>query len=120
MAGKLAFCILAVIFYLVVPLAADGAVEDMLAELNAKSPEERQKVIIENAKKEGEVTLYTAVNMRDAQELIAGFNKSYPGIRVAISSLGGPGVLNKVLTENSRRRQPRRCRGAQRDQLRRN
>ena len=58
-----------------------------------------RRLIIENAKKEGEVTLYTAVNMRDAQELIAGFNKSYPGIRVAISSLGGPGVLNKVLTE---------------------
>ena len=96
---KACFCILAVIFYLVVPLIADGAVEDMLAELNAKSPEERQKIITENAKKEGEVTLYTAVNMRDAQELIAGFNKSYPGIRVAISSLGGPGVLNKVLTE---------------------
>jgi len=96
---KASFCILAVFFYLVVPLAAEGAVEDVLAELNAKSPEERQKVIIENAKKEGEVTLYTAVNMRDAQELIAGFNKSYPGIRVAISSLGGPGVLNKVLTE---------------------
>jgi iron(III) transport system substrate-binding protein len=38
--------------------------------------------------------------MRDAQELIAGFNKSYPGIRVAVSSLGGPGVLNKVMTEN--------------------
>jgi iron(III) transport system substrate-binding protein len=97
---KACFFILAVIFYLVVPLTADGAVEDMLAELNAKSPEERQKVIIENARKEGEVTLYTAVNMRDAQELIAGFNKSYAGIRVAISSLGGPGVLNKVLTEN--------------------
>jgi len=96
---KACFCILAVILYLIVPLAAEGAVEDMLAELNAKSPEERQKVIIENAKKEGEVILYTAVNMRDAQELIAGFNKSYPGIRVAISSLGGPGVLNKVLTE---------------------
>ncbi|HEX9455134.1 MAG TPA: extracellular solute-binding protein [Candidatus Binatia bacterium] len=97
---KVCFGILAAIFYLIVPLTADGAVEDMLAELNAKSPEERQKVIIEHAKKEGEVTLYTAVNMRDAQELIAGFNKSYPGIRVAVSSLGGPGVLNKVMTEN--------------------
>ena len=96
---KACFCIFGVIFYFVAPLVADGAVDDMLAELNAKSPEERQKIIIENAKKEGEVTLYTAVNMRDAQELIAGFNKSYPGIRVAISSLGGPGVLNKVLTE---------------------
>jgi iron(III) transport system substrate-binding protein len=38
--------------------------------------------------------------MRDAQELIAGFNKLYPGIRVAISSLGGPGVLNRMLTES--------------------
>ena len=95
-----AFCILFVISNLVVSLAAAGAVEDMLAELNAKSPEERQRLIIENAKKEGEVTLYTAVNMRDAQELIAGFNKSYPGVRVAIASLGGPGVLNKVLTES--------------------
>jgi len=40
---KVCFCILAVIFYLVVPLIADGAVEDLLAELNAKSPEERQR-----------------------------------------------------------------------------
>ncbi|MGH7872687.1 MAG: hypothetical protein ACREQO_10780, partial [Candidatus Binatia bacterium] len=93
------FCILLVISYLIVPLVAEGAVEDMLAELNAKAPEERQRLIVENAQKEGDVTLYTAVNMRDAQELIAGFNKSYPGIRVAIASLGGPGVLNKVLTE---------------------
>lgn len=96
---KAAFCILFVISNLIVSLAAESAVEDTLAELNAKPPEERQKLVAENAKKEGEVTLYTAVNMRDAQELIAGFNKSYPGIRVAIASLGGPGVLNKVLTE---------------------
>ena len=96
---KAAFCILFVISNLIVSLAAESAVEDTIAELNAKPPEERQKLVAENAKKEGEVTLYTAVNMRDAQELIAGFNKSYPGIRVAIASLGGPGVLNKVLTE---------------------
>ena len=96
---KAAFCILFVISNLIFSLAAESAVEDTLAELNAKPPEERQKLVAENAKKEGEVTLYTAVNMRDAQELIAGFNKSYPGIRVAIASLGGPGVLNKVLTE---------------------
>jgi iron(III) transport system substrate-binding protein len=93
------FGILLMVFYLILPRIAECAVEDTLSELNAKSPEERQRLIIENGKKEGEVTLYTAVNMRDAQELIAGFNKSYPGIRVSVASLGGPGVLNKVLTE---------------------
>jgi len=92
--------IVACAFYLVMPHSATGAVEDLLAELNAKPPEQRQKILVENAGKEGEVTLYTSVNMRDAQELMAGFNKLYPGIRVAIASLGGPGVLNKVLTES--------------------
>jgi iron(III) transport system substrate-binding protein len=92
--------IFAIAFYLALPRIAQGAVEDLLAELNTRAPEQRQKILIENARKEGEVTLYTSVNMRDAQELMAGFNKLYPGIRVAISSLGGPGVLNKVLTES--------------------
>jgi iron(III) transport system substrate-binding protein len=97
---RLTLAIVAVAFYLVIPRAATGAVEDLLAELNAKAPEQRQKLLVENARKEGEVTLYTSVNTRDAQELMAGFNKLYPGVRVAIASLGGPGVLNKVLTES--------------------
>ena len=92
--------VLALAFYFALPRTAQGAAEDLLAELNAKAPEQRQKILVENARKEGEVTLYTSVNMRDAQELIAGFNKLYPGIRVAISSLGGPGVLNRMLTES--------------------
>ena len=91
------FLIVAAVFYFLRP--AHAAVEDLLAELNAKAPEQRQKTLVENAKKEREVTLYTAVNMRDAQELMAGFNRLYPGIHVSIASLGGPGVLNKVLTE---------------------
>jgi len=92
--------VLALAFYFALPRTAQGAAEDLLAELNAKAPEQRQEILVENARKEGEVTLYTSVNMRDAQELMAGFNKLYPGIRVAIASLGGPGVLNKVLTES--------------------
>lgn len=93
------FGILVIVFYFIFPLIAEGSVEDTLAVLNAKSSGERQELIVENAKKEGEVTVYTAVNIRDAQQLIAGFNKRYPGIQVSVSSLGGPGVLNKVLTE---------------------
>ena len=81
------------------PQAGYSAVEEMLAELNTKPAEERQKLLNENAKKEGTITLYTATNIRDTQEIVAGFNKNYPNIKIAISSLGGPGVLNKVLTE---------------------
>ena len=78
---------------------ADG-VEDILKKANSLPTEERQKLLIENAKKEGAVTFYAATNMRDTQEIVAGFNKLYPFIKVGITSLGGPGVLNKVTTED--------------------
>lgn len=107
-----AFCILFVISNLIVSRAAEGAVEEMLTELNAKTPEERQRLIIENAKKEGEVTLYTAVNMRDAQELIGGFNKSYPRNPGGDRELGRTGRAQQSSHGVSGRRQPRRCRGA--------
>ena len=77
---------------------ADGA-EDVLKKANSLLAEERQRILVEGAKKEGNITFYAATNLRDTQELIAGFNKHYPFIKVAFSSLGGPGVLNKVSTE---------------------
>jgi iron(III) transport system substrate-binding protein len=94
------------LFFLVIlcvvgaPRLAPGAtVEENLAALNSKPPEERQKILIENARKEGSVNFYAATNMRDTQEIVTGFNKFYPFVKVGITSLGGPGVLNKVTTE---------------------
>ncbi len=79
--------------------AAGATVEENLAALNAKAPEERQKILVENARKEGSVNFYAATNLRDTQEIVTGFNKFYPFVKVGITSLGGPGVLNKVSTE---------------------
>ena len=74
-------------------------VEETLAKLNSLPAEERERVLVENAKKEGTVTFYAATNLRDTQEILNGFTKRYPFIKVAFVSLGGPGVLNKVSTE---------------------
>ena len=76
-----------------------ATVEETLTALNSKPVEERQKVLIENARKESNVTFYAATNTRDAQEIVAGFNKVYPFVKVGLTSLGAPGVLNKVTTE---------------------
>ena len=46
-------------------------VEENLAALNAKPAEERQKILLENARKEGSVTFYAATNLRDTQEIVA-------------------------------------------------
>jgi len=95
---RLPAVVLITVFF-IKPRFANGAAEETLAEPNAKPAEERNKVLVENAKKEGTVTVYTATNIRDTQEIVAGFNKTYPFVKVSVSSLGGPGVLNKTLTE---------------------
>lgn len=80
-------------------VVSSADVEDILAQLNRRPAEERQSALVENAKKEASLTLYTATNTRDTQDIIAGFAKRYPGIKVDFLSLGGPGVLNKITTE---------------------
>src|SRR6476469_3575995 len=94
----LLFALFALAVFVEVSVAA--TVEESLAALNARPAEERQKILIENARKEGAVTFYAATNLRDTQEVVTGFNKLYPFVKVGISSLGGPGVLNKVTTED--------------------
>jgi iron(III) transport system substrate-binding protein len=93
------FWILAVILNVVGVNVAVADVEENLAKTNSLPAEEREKVLVENARKEGSVTFYAATNLRDTQEVLTGFNKRYPFVKVAFVSLGGPGVLNKVSTE---------------------
>ena len=93
------FWILAVILNVVGVNVAVADVEENLAKMNSLPAEEREKVLVENARKEGSVTFYAATNLRDTQEVLTGFNKRYPFVKVASVSLGGPGVLNKVSTE---------------------
>jgi iron(III) transport system substrate-binding protein len=98
--GYTGFAVLCMtILFLATLSDSQAGVEETLAELNAKPMDERQRLLSENARKEGTVTLYTATNTRDTQEVLAGFSKNYPFVKVNFLSLGGPGVLNKILTE---------------------
>jgi len=78
---------------------AHGDVAEILGKINSRPAPERERLLTENARKEGALTFYGATNARDLQEIVGAFNKHYPFIKVSFSSLGGPGVLNKVLTE---------------------
>ena len=80
---------------------AYGDVAEILAKINSRPSPERERLLTENARKEGALTFYGATNIRDLQEIVGAFNKHYPFIKVSFSSLGGPGVLNKVLTSSA-------------------
>jgi hypothetical protein len=73
------------LFLLFVALPGTGRsdVGELLTQANRKPAEERQQLLLENAKKEGGLTLYTATNVRDTQDVIAGFNKHYPFLKVS-------------------------------------
>jgi hypothetical protein len=56
--------------------AASADVEETLAQLNRRPAEERERMLVENAKKESGLTLYTATNARDTQDIIVGIHQA--------------------------------------------
>ena len=81
------------------PQRAYADVESLLAEINLKPAEERLKLLTEGAKKEGVVFYHGATNLNDMQDLLRGFRKNYPFVDVRYTRLGGPSVVNKMITE---------------------
>ena len=96
---KFSLVLVTLAVYVTAPRLGIADVEEILTKANSLPAEERERVLIENARKEGTLTFYAATNLRDTQEVVTGFNKRYPFVKVAFTSLGGPGVLNKVSTE---------------------
>jgi iron(III) transport system substrate-binding protein len=97
--ARLMVCLIAVGLRLAAPAQARANVESLLAEINRKPPEQRLKALAEGAKKEGVVHYHGATNVNDMQDLLTGFRRQYPFIDVRYTRLGGPSVVNKVITE---------------------
>ena len=97
--ARIRFFLIAVCWGLAMPRQASGDVETLLAEINRKPPGERLKVLTEGAKKEGVVYYYGSMDLSDTQDVLRGFTKSYPFVDVRYTRLGGPSVVNKVITE---------------------
>ena len=53
----------------------------------------------EEAKKEGQVVLYTSLNLEDAQPLAEAFSAKYPGVKVEVNRQGSASLVTKILTE---------------------
>src|ERR1051325_450351 len=94
-AGRMAFLIVG----LAAAQPARGDVESVLSEINRKPAEERTKILVDGARKEGVAYYFGSSGASDIQELIKGFNKNYPYIDVRYARLGGPSVVSKVTTE---------------------
>jgi iron(III) transport system substrate-binding protein len=78
--------------------AADTAGQ-LLAKLGKLAPEERQKLLVERAKAEGEVSFYSSLQAQQIDPFIQLFRKRYPFIRVNPYRVSGNRQVIKIQTE---------------------
>ena len=71
----------------------------ILAKLNELSPEKRKKLLIEGAKKEGEVTIYTSMRQDQASPFLKTFNNRFPFLKVNMYRTASTRQVAKVQAE---------------------
>ena len=75
-----------------------SAAPALAQDVPAGYPAEYAKVI-ETAKKEGTVSIYTSTDQAQAQAFLDAFAKKFPGIKVEYNDLGTNGAYNRVISE---------------------
>ena len=77
-------------------IARDGTETAPLALLQGA---ERQQRLLDGARREGQLNLYTSLTVDDMAVLNGAFEKRYPGVKVRMWRAGSDKVLQRVLTE---------------------
>ncbi len=63
-----------------------------------------QALIIEGAKKEGQVVLYASMEVPSAQRLVAGFERKYPFLKVEATRIGSERMATRLIAEAQARK----------------
>lgn len=79
-------------------LAQTGAKNNAMAEHAASTAPDRMQKLIEGAKKEGALNIYTSAQSDDMGPLVAGFEKKY-GVKATVWRAGSEKVLQRAVTE---------------------
>jgi iron(III) transport system substrate-binding protein len=81
------------------PAPAQESAGQILARLEKLSAENRQKVLVERARSEKEVTFYSSLQSADAEPYVRAFNKRYPFIKVNVYRVSGQKQVIMIQTE---------------------
>jgi iron(III) transport system substrate-binding protein len=80
--------------------ASEKTAGEVLRHYSGLSGEERRRTLEAAAKKEGAVSFYGTMSVKDAQVLIQKFHQQYPYVNVQHIRLGSSPLLSRVLTEH--------------------
>jgi iron(III) transport system substrate-binding protein len=94
------FLCLALVWLFISPSRAKAQdTESALAPLLALSGAERERTLVEEAKKEGEVIGYANLNIVAAKKLTEGFMKKYPFLKARTVHFSGAAIINRLRLE---------------------
>src|SRR5436190_14339146 len=68
-------------------------------EINLYRGADREKRILEGAKKEREVVVYTSLNLKDSVPIVEVFEKKYAGVKVQLWRSSSEKVLQRAIAE---------------------
>ncbi|MGC2517956.1 MAG: extracellular solute-binding protein [Burkholderiales bacterium] len=60
---------------------------------------DREQRLLEGARKEGSIALYTSLNLKDSVPITEAFEKKYPGVKVSLWRASSEKVVQRALTE---------------------
>ncbi|MGH7831052.1 MAG: ABC transporter substrate-binding protein, partial [Candidatus Binatia bacterium] len=81
------------------PLSVWASAEELFNQLNKLSPAERQQKLIEGAKKEGEVLLYSSSGLEEIRAINKAFVRKYPFLNFRFNRKGGGQLFNVAFME---------------------
>ena len=87
-------------FMIALPCAAWGGVQDIVPSLEGLTPEQRHERLVEGAKKEGRVMLYSSSGRSTIKAVTKGFGKKYPFLDVQFLKKGGSSLFKIILLEH--------------------
>ena len=65
---------------------------------------DRERILVEGAKREGKVSWYTTLAANQNKQIANAFQAKYPGVRVETFRTGSGALIERVLTEAGARR----------------
>ncbi|MGH7773564.1 MAG: ABC transporter substrate-binding protein [Candidatus Binatia bacterium] len=85
--------------FILLPYPASASVEEFFAAVNKLPAAQRQQRLIEGAKKEGEVMLYSSSGLEEVRAITKLYAKKYPFVKIRFLRKGGSQLFNVSLME---------------------
>ena len=98
-AMKIASTILFSILLIAAPALSQTGKPSSLADLSSYTGADRERLLLDGAKREGKVVWYTTLAADQNKQLANAFEAKYPGVKVETYRTGSSALVQRVLTE---------------------